>query len=556
MPFQLSPGVVVTETDPTTIVPAVQTSVGAFVGNFQWGPVNDITTVESENKLVSVFGGPDANTAVSFFSAANFLAYSNDLKVVRVVGANTLNAVGNASASGILITNEEYYDQTYPTGVTGNLHFIAKYPGSVGNSIKVSMADAATYSSWLYSNLFIGAPDTSDYTSARNGSYDELHVVILDSDGGITGTAGQVLETFPFVSKAFDAKAFDGSAAYYKDVLNRRSKYVWWGNHPAEGTNWGSAAASTAFANLNANVTMTLSKGQTTSIADANLTAGWSEFVTNDTVDVNFLIGGAANATVAQYMIQNVAEVRKDCIAFVSPSLAAAVNNAGDEADDVVTYRNSLPSSSYAVLDSGWKYQYDRYRDGYIWVPLNADIAGVTARVDASFDPWFSPGGVNRGQIKNVVKLAWNPSKANRDTLYVKGVNPVVTMSGQGTLLYGDKTLLSRPSAFDRINVRRLFIVIEKAIAKAAQYSLFEFNDEFTRANFVAMVEPYLRNVQGRRGITDFRVVCNESNNTPDVIDRNEFVADIYIKPARSINFITLNFVAARTGINFSEIGA
>lgn len=556
MPFQLSPGVVVTETDLTTIVPAVQTSVGAFVGNFQWGPVNEITTVETENKLVSIFGGPDANTAVSFFSAANYLSYSNDLKVVRVVGANCLNAVGNASAAAVTITNEEYYNSVYPTGVSGNLHYIAKYPGSVGNSIKISIADAATYSTWLYSNLFIGAPDTSTYTSARNGSYDELHVVIVDNDGGITGVAGQVLETWPFLSKAFDAKAFDGSAAYYKDVLNNRSDYVWWGNHPAEGSNWGSAAASTAFANLASNVTMTLSKGQTTAVADANLLTGWAEFVTNDTVDVNFLVGGAANATVASYMIQNVAEVRKDCIAFVSPSMAASVNNAGDEATDILTYRDTLPSSSYAVLDSGWKYQYDRYRDGYVWVPLNADIAGVAARTDASFDPWFSPGGVNRGQIKNVVKLSWNPSKANRDSLYVKGVNPVVTMSGQGTLLYGDKTLLARPSAFDRINVRRLFIVIEKAIAKAAQYSLFEFNDEFTRANFVAMVEPYLRNVKGRRGITDFRVVCNESNNTPDVIDRNEFVADIYIKPARSINFITLNFVAARTGISFDEIGA
>jgi len=265
---------------------------------------------------------------------------------------------------------------------------------------------------------------------------------------------------------------------------------------------------------------------------------------------------GAASATVATYAINNVAETRKDCVVFVSPELSDVVDNLGSEATDVTAFRDTLPSSSYAVLDSGWKYQYDRYNDVYRWIPLNGDTAGLAVRTDFTNDPWFSPAGFNRGQIKNVVKLAYSPSKTDRDTLYKKGVNPVVSFPGQGTILYGDKTMLTKPSAFDRINVRRLFIVLEKAIATAAKYQLFEFNDPFTRAQFRNLVEPFLRDVQGRRGITDFKVVCDESNNTGEVIDRNEFVADIFIKPARAINFISLNFIATRTGISFEEVGA
>jgi phage tail sheath protein FI len=238
----------------------------------------------------------------------------------------------------------------------------------------------------------------------------------------------------------------------------------------------------------------------------------------------------------------------------LSPEKADVVNNAGSEETDTISYRNTLTSTSYAVLDSGWKYQYDKYNDVYRWVPLNGDIAGLCARTDLERDPWFSPGGLNRGIIKNVIKLSWNPTKTNRDNLYVKGINPVVSFQGEGTVLFGDKTMLSKPSAFDRINVRRLFIVLEKAIARAARFSMFEFNDQFTRAQFVNLVEPFLRDVQGRRGITDFRVVCDETNNTGEVIDRNEFVGDIYIKPARSINFIQLNFVAVRTGVSFDEV--
>jgi phage tail sheath protein FI len=257
-------------------------------------------------------------------------------------------------------------------------------------------------------------------------------------------------------------------------------------------------------------------------------------------------------------LIDNIAEVRKDCVVFISPQdttsgdVIIGVDSTASTA--ITTYRDALPSTSYAVMDSGYKYQYDRYNDKYRYIPLNGDVAGLCARTDFTNDPWFSPGGLNRGQIKNVVKLAFNPNKALRDILYKKGVNPVVTFPGEGTVLFGDKTLLSSPSAFDRINVRRLFIVMEKAIATAAKFQLFEFNDSFTRAQFRALVEPFLRDVQGRRGVTDFVVKCDESNNTGEVIDRNEFVADIFVKPNRSINFITLNFVAARSSINFTEL--
>lgn len=557
MPFQLSPGVVVTETDLTTYIPAVATSIGGFVGNFQWGPVNQIKTVESEERLNYNFGNPNSNTAISYYTAANFLSYSQNLKVVRVVGAAARNAVSNAAGGTAVVLNDEQYLTTYPAGNALVGEFAAKYPGTLGNSIRVSVADANSYTGWAFANLFVGAPGTSEWTSARGGRFDEMHVVIADADGKLSGTAGTVLETFPFLSKASDAKKFDGASIYYRQVLNDQSRYLWWMRHPTAGTNWGSESPAVTFANLAANVTTTLSGGVDANPVNANLQAGWDLFVNEEAVDVNFLITGDADSAVTNYVTQSIAEVRKDAMVFCSPPLANVLNRtAADAASSVLAYRNSLTSSSFAVLDSGWKYQYDRINDTYRWIPLNGDIAGLAARTDLTNDPWWSPAGLNRGQIKNVIKLAYSPTKANRDDLYVRGVNPVVSIPGEGVVLYGDKTLLSRPSAFDRINVRRLFIVLEKAIATAAKYSLFEFNDDFTRARFVSMVEPYLRGVQGRRGITDFKVVCDTTNNTPEVIDRNEFVASIFIKPTRSINFITLNFVATRTGISFDEVGA
>ena len=289
--------------------------------------------------------------------------------------------------------------------------------------------------------------------------------------------------------------------------------------------------------------------------SDGDKITSFRSFRDAEEVDIGLIVGGEASATVALDLIA-IAEARKDCVAFLSPEQADVVNSEGTEADNVVDFRNSLGSSSYAVLDSGWKYQYDKYNDVYRYIPLNGDTAGVTAATEANRDAWFSPAGFNRGNFRNVIKLHFNPRKSERDTLYKNGVNPVTTFMGSGTVLFGDKTLLAKPSAFDRINVRRLFIIMEKAIARFARAQLFEFNDAFTRAQFVGAVEPFLRNVQGRDGITDFKVVCDGSNNTGDVVDRNEFVGDIYVKPNRSNNFIQLNFVAVGTGVAFSEVAS
>jgi hypothetical protein len=633
MAFQLSPGVNVSEIDLTTIVPSVATSIGAIAGQFAWGPVGEVITVSDEVRLVDRFGKPDSTNYEYWFSAANFLAYSNNLKVVRAANTTTtLNATANGA--GVLIKNQDDYLDNYSTSDSGRGIVTAKYAGALGNTLRVSIcASSAAFSSnltvtdslranavgsgetviningsanaaanlqsgdlvsvdggttyirvasvnataiivasapgvvasgasvlrkWQYADTFGVAPGTSDYATAAGGSNDELHVIVVDEDGQFSnGVANTVLEKFAFVSKASDAKFGDGSTNYYVNVLNQRSRYVWWTAHASGNSGWGTAAAGTTYdaANGQRNPTYSSLGGG----ADGTITAGaintaYSLFANPDAVDISLIVSGPGNATVAGHLISNIAEVRKDCLVFLSPTKSSVVDNIGSESSAVITYRDSLTSSSYSVLDCGYKYQFDKYNDVYRWIPLNADVAGTCARTDIERDPWFSPGGFNRGVIKNVVKLAWNPTKAERDNLYVKGVNPVVTFQGEGTVLFGDKTMLSKPSVFDRINVRRLFIVLEKSIAKAARSSLFEFNDQFTRAQFVNLVEPYLRDVQGRRGITDFRVVCDESNNTPNVIDSNQFVGDIYIKPARSVNFIQLNFVAVRTGVSFEEV--
>jgi hypothetical protein len=428
------------------------------------------------------------------------------------------------------------------------------------------MADANTFSNWTYAAQFDGNPGTSDYASTRGGSLDGLHIIVIDEDGLFSGVPGTVLEKFSYLSKASDGKKSDGSSAYYKDVLRDQSGYVWLIAHPdsanlAPGANtaWGTSAVSTTFGNLITAVTCSFSGGVLGTPTDGDVTTAYDEFKQDGLYDLSLVPVGGYGANVISHVVNNVCEVRKDCVAFFSPPLANVQNRTSTTvATTAVTgYRDAINlNTSYAVMDSGWKYQYDRYNDTYRWVPLNGDIAGLCARTDFVADPWYSPAGYSRGVIKNVVKLAFSPTQTDRDNLYKKGVNPVVSFPGQGTVLFGDKTQLTKPSAFDRINVRRLFIVLEKAIATAAKYQLFEFNDAFTRAQFRNLVEPFLRDVQGRRGITDFKVVCDETNNTGEVIDRNEFVADIFIKPARSINFITLNFIATRTGIAFEEVGA
>lgn len=643
MAFQLSPGVLVTEKDLTSIIPAVATSTGAFAGTFVWGPVMEPTTVASENQLVSLFGKPTTGNASSFFTAANFLSYASNMLIIRADTTNARNAVatptgsisgvtitsggsgyvlptvtvsepdvadgvqavleavvqsgiivgftviepgsGYASApvvtvtdsfgigyvgtavvttGGVKINNRDVYDTTYANGAGLVGPWAAKYPGALGNSLKISFADSNTFSTWEYASEFDGAPETSVYAQSVDGTNDEMHVIIVDEDGLWTGVKGTVLEKFAFVSKASDARKADGTNNYYKDVINTNSKYVWWMDHPetVATNNWGQPAAAVDFASaaLSQRV-LSLSGGvDHLTATDGQLQSAFGLLANTELYDVSLIPTGQVSPIVAKFVVESVAAVRKDCMVFVSPVTSSGAMITGTSIlADTRSFRTTATfnvDSSYGVLDSGFKYQYDRYNDVYRWVPLNGDIAGLCARTDFTNDAWWSPGGLNRGQIKNVVKLSFNPTQTERDELYKIGINPVVTFPGQGTVLFGDKTLLSKPSAFDRINVRRLFIVLEKAIATAAKYQLFEFNDPFTRAQFRSLVEPFLRDVQGRRGIIDFRVKCDETNNTGEVIDRNEFVADIFIKPARSINFITLNFVAARSGISFDEIGA
>ena len=416
---------------------------------------------------------------------------------------------------------------------------------------------------WEYFNVVESAPGvSSSMTNAGRSIADEVSVVVVDEDGLISGTPGQVLEIYQNLSRATDAKKDDGTTNYYKTAINDFSRWIW-------ATKDRAGAASATLADLaNSTNTTTYTKsfvrgadGATEGdVSMAALGAAYDLFADASTVDISLLLQGKATGAndvqLANYLIDNIAEVRKDCVVFVSPAYSdvVGVNTENAQAQNIVDFRRLLRNTSYAFMDSGYKYQYDKYADVYRYIPLNGDMAGITARSDSVRDPWFSPAGFTRGQVKNLVKLAFSPSKSERDLLYKNDVNPVVTFPGQGTVLYGDKTLLGRTSAFDRINVRRLFIVLEKAIATASNSTLFEFNDEFTRSQFRNLVEPYLRDVQGRRGIVDFRVVCDETNNTAEIIDSNRFVGDIYIKPARSINFIQLNFVAVRSGVEFNEI--
>lgn len=761
MPFQLSPGVNVTEIDLTTVIPQVATTEAAIGGVFRWGPVGKALLIQNEDQLAAQFGKPTNLNAETFFSAASYLAYSDALYVSRahhstgntytetaavesgnttitlaspdatteniVVGdavfgpgipdGTTIATVEDAANGVYTLSNEptatagaaslQIFDGGYSFNAFANtnsanlssqitkseddyenaasnydddVQFVAKYPGAVGNSLRISVCDsAAAYQSNIVlttidaantlaaniaftvgsntatisvSNTAAGDANSSaavladviadlavydiikagnssistsymtitsigtvtktedesgetgeatvtiqfddryvlreDYSSStlerywggyelveqapgqstyqtQNGNtaaQDELHVVVYDEDGEISGVPGTVLEVWQRLSRATDAKNLDGGTNYYKEVLNQSSKWVWWANDIA------GAASATAINLASSTNTGAYSKsfvgGRDTknesSISVGDVIQAYDLFKSAEDIDVSLIIsgkarGGSVGQQLGNYLIDNIAETRKDCVVFISPDKNDVVNNTGGDIEqDVVAFRNACRSSSYGVLDSGYKYMYDKYNDVYRWVPLNGDIAGLTAYTADDRDAWWSPAGFNRGAIKNIVKLAWNPKKAERDFLYKNGVNPVVNFPGQGTVLFGDKTMLAKPSAFDRINVRRLFIVLEKAIATSAKFTLFEFNDPFTRASFVNLVTPFLRDVQGRRGIYDFHVVCDDTNNTGEVIDRNEFVGDIYIKPARSINFIQLNFVAVRTGVEFSEV--
>ena len=604
MPFQVSPGVVVTERDLTTVVPNVATSIGAVAGQFQWGPVLERVRITTENDLVKTFGEPDGDTSEYFWSAANYLAYSNNLLVVRNVKDDARNAVvGDVDAgTATVVNNVEDYDSKLSTIASSDAVFIAKYPGARGNSLKVMAIDSFGWAAidraaleakrdanpptitddekdqLLFINSFDGAPGTSKDVTDAGGSNDEMHIIVIDENGLFSGLPGEILETHAYVSKASDAKKFNGASNYVGNVLRNESQYVWLGapsqltdggvvveqagavvpGAPKTGATFRTMESTT---NTDGIVGGSLSGGlKGGNLVDAELTAAYDLYKDAETVDVSLVMAGGSaklGTGVGRYIIDNIASTRKDCIALVSPNQSSVVTPASNNAavTALKTDSTNLGSSNYAVMDGAWKYQYDRYRDIFVYVPMNGDIAGLCARTDFTNDAWWSPAGLTRGTIKNIVRTSWEPTKADRDEIYPLGINPITTQQGAGVLLFGDRTMQITPTAFDRINVRRLFIVLEKAIAIAAKAMLFEFNDEFTRAQFVNIVTPFLREVQGRRGITDFKVVCDSSNNTGQVIDTNNFVGDIYIKPTRSINFIQLNFIAARTDVNFTEIG-
>ena len=635
MAFQVSPGVLVQERDLTRIIPAVSSSSGAFAGQFSKGPLDEAVSVGSESELVSTFGKPDSSNFESYFSASNFLQYSNNLKIVRVQNSSVSNAT--ESGSSFVIKNTTDYQNNYADGSASVGMWASRTAGAWGNNLSVSQCPSATaYEEsnkttataanvgatvvtvasatgisagdivnfgdeyeyrvvsistndlsfvrkeepnyfgtsdssglhkaisgtpavrrrWRYYDLFNKAPGTSTYAQTRGGSGDEMHIAIIDEDGGLVGTKGDVLEKFEAVSKASDAKSPQGDTNYYSDVIYNSSSYVYWMDHNASGSNWGTAAAGTAFTDVTSVSDVSLSNGADGSAATtAQIKSAYEKFQDSETTDVGLIIAGAGDSTHIDNLI-TIAENRKDCVVFASPERSDVVNvtNSATQKDNVVNFFNGIASSSYVFFDSGYKYMYDRYNDVYRYVPLNGDMAGLSARTDSVADAWYSPAGLNRGVVRGAVKLAFNPTQSQRDELYRARVNPVTTFPGQGTVLFGDKTGLKNPSAFDRINVRRLFIILEKAISTASKVQLFEFNDEFTRAGFRNMVEPFLREVQGRRGITDYLVVCDETNNTGEVIDRNEFIAEIFVKPARSINFISLQFVATRTGVSFEEV--
>lgn len=608
MAFQVSPGVQVKEFDLTTIVPTIATTPAGFVGIFSWGPANEVVTVSTENELRERYGDPNDDNAGYWFTAGSFLRYGSNLQIVRAESSDSKNAGHNGGSGGVTgcfpistqldenTTGSPFNAAAYNTVGT----FVAKYPGSYGNSIGVAVwdsaaagtsgADGGTFVNWgpsgltgTWSQYFREEPDTSqraqDRTGITTGFNDELHVLVFDADGKLTGTKYTVLEVYEGVSKAIDAKLSDGTSNYYRTKINNSSDWILVTKAVEQtsptglnqtigevyngdsGNSFGSffdAGDGTGEAALRNGVQLAGGTSDGENGITTEIDTEWTNHFDNaEDRDVSFLVAGPGGADVANILV-GIAERRKDCLAVLSPELTDCTNTDNNtNTTNVIDFRGNInPKSSYAVMDSGWKVVYDPYNDKYRYCPLNGDVAGIMVRSDQDFEPWYSPAGFSRGRLRNIVKLAWSPNKAQRDDLYVKGINPVVNFENEGIVLFGDKTMLAKPSAFDRINVRRLFNILEKSIATAARFSLFEFNDSFTRSTFKNLVEPFLRDVQSRRGLYDFKVVCDETNNTPVVIDRNEFVADIYIKPARSINFITLNFIATPTGVDFEEIGA
>ena len=620
MAFSVSPSVIVREIDASAVIPATSTPPAAIAGVFRWGPVNEAILVTSEDDLVARFGKPTDNNYETFFTAADFLSYSNALYVVRAhdAAANSIaestnfkakypGALGN-SLEVSYVTPGDYQEDIADVGdlfgaITFNsntITFSTETATGIANTIVNSIAENDVIrignDSTGYQELYVSVVgsettdganssvivsftnkytlselDLADLKVERKWRYSSLfgsassaghiHIVVRDKNGTITGSAGTILETFANVSTTVGAKLTDGTANYYKTVLENRSAWI-----SASNTSITAAAPVTEYETL-AGGADSLDES---SIGLGALATAYDLFADAKELDISFVLQGKANtvmvnnlpthANLANYIVSNVVDKRRDCIAFLSPPKEAVVDIAASNSklNAVIAFRNLVQSSSYWFMDSGYKYRYDKYNDVYRWVPLNGDIAGITSRTES----WESPAGYKRGIIKNVIKIAFNPNKTQRDALYGANVNSVMSIAGQGILLFGDKTGQGGvtesgqigASAFDRINVRRLFITVEKAIANAAEQFLFEFNDEFTRTQFKNLVEPFLRDIQGRRGIIDFRVISDETVNTPNVIDQSMFKANIFIKPARSINVIELTFVATRTGVEFDEI--
>ena len=600
-----SPAVVVKEIDATGGVPNVQTSTGAYVGNFRWGPAETPILVSGEAGLVETFGTPREENAahLDFTSCVQFLQYSNSLRVVRMIDSGAKNAVAARSAaqdsSGTamlptdataqVVKNDNHYLGQEAGLITDNVTFIAKYPGTLGNSLVVEMcfANKNGYDNWDYKNSFDGKPGTSVYASNNDATGDEVHLVVVDSDGAISGTKGQVLEVFPFMSLAKDGRNPEGVSTFLPTVINETSEYIKMpqfydqftnDSHPNSGLSAGSLTtigtaktyydSSTDSAGGLTIVDSGVFKTHFTGGADNNnilskalLQTGFETMADKETVEIDYIIAPSYSSQDSQSdavnsLVTIAEQTRKDCVVLASPARKDVVgrSDAATITDEIVKTANKMTKSSYLIMDGNFIKAYDKFNDKYHEIPGAAATAGLLAATDRNFAPWFSPAGNRRGRYFNVAGINYNPDKSQRDQLYRASVNPIANIVGQGILLYGDKTMLGRSSAFDRINVRRLFLVLERAIAEAAKNVLFEFNDEFTRTEFVNVIEPVLRDVKGRRGITDFRVIADETVNTPEVIDRNEFIANIFIKPARSINFVTLNFVAVRTGVDFNEV--
>lgn len=597
-----SPAVVVKEVDLTGGVPNVQSTTGAYVGQFRWGPTNQRTAISSEAQLVDTFATPDSSNALDFHTASYFLRYSNSMQVVRALHDSDQNARSlQQNGNGWFYPDSDNSINNYDLNVTvqnkndfetqqaslGIRHtFLARYPGSLGNSLLVSMCgpdrgDSANTvgtagfarpfngivdsDAWTYKSAFDVKPGTSAYATSKGSTNDEVHLAVIDNGGEISGTKGTILETYPNVSVAKDAKNDDGTSNYVAEVVNNRSEYIWMTGHDdsctihGQNTETGRDFNPTNASSLNTQ-DFAFDSGASNTTILANYLIGFDQFNDKDQVEVDFLIAPSfVTDTDQKTMINDLTSItaaRKDCVVAASPSRNAVLGSASAATitTNITTAVDTLTRSSYLVMDGNFLKVYDKYNDKYIKIPASSSTAGIMAATDLNRAAWFSPAGSKRGNYLGITSLVWSPDKAQRDSLYKAGVNPIANIPGAGPVLFGDKTFLTTQSAFNRINVRRLFLVLERAIAKAAESVLFEFNDEFTRAEFVNIIEPVLREVKGRRGITDFRVVADETNNTAAVIDRNEFIANIFIKPARSINYVTLNFVAVRTGVDFSEV--